>query len=104
MKNEFFKNLDRNGYAPSILQQENHCFCCYGNMNLQRHEVFHGSNREKSKMYGLWVQVCPVCHYKIHNGDGTLDKRLKVYGQQSAQTVYGWTESDFRKRFGKNYL
>lgn len=106
MKDDLFKRLDRNGYAPSIVQTDNErqCFVCYCNLNTQRHEIFHGSNREKSKMYGLWVNVCPVCHYKIHNGDGTLDKRLKVYGQQTAMTVYGWTEEDFRKRFGKNYL
>lgn len=106
MKNEFAKVLDRNGYAPSIMQTNNekHCFVCYGNLQPQRHEIFHGSNREKSKMFGLWVNVCPICHYKIHNSDGRLDHTLKVRGQEAAMTIYGWTEDDFRKRFGKNYL
>ena len=106
MKDDFFKRLDRNGYAESIVQTENEkqCFVCYGNMYTQRHEIFHGSNREKSKMYGLWVNVCPACHYLIHNGDGSLDKRLKVRGQEAAMTVYGWSIDGFRKRFGKNYL
>ena len=104
MKDDFFRNLDRNGYAPSIVQQENCCFVCMCNLHTQRHEIFHGSNREKSKMYGLWVNVCPACHYLIHNGDGSIDKRLKVRGQEAAMTVYGWSIDDFRKRFGKNYL
>ena len=103
-KNEFMERLDRNGYAPSILQTGNHCFVCYGNMYLQRHEVFHGPNREKSKMYGLWVNVCPACHHKIHNGDGGIDLKLKTYAQDVAMFMYNWTTQDFIKRFGKNYL
>ena len=102
--NEYGEPLDSNGYAPSILQHENHCFICYRNMYAQRHEIFHGSNRQKSKEYGLWINVCPVCHNSIHFTDGELDQRLKERGQDAAMAYYGWSTKDFIARFGRNYL
>ena len=96
--------MDRNGYNPSILCNERHCVICGTLRELTRHEVFHGAYRKKSKRYGLWVTVCPECHYMIHNGDGTLDRRLKREAQEQAITVNKWTVSDFRAEFGKNYL
>jgi hypothetical protein len=104
MKNEFGEQLDKNGYAPSILETEPHCFCCYGNLYLQRHEIFHGPNRKKAKADGLWVNLCPTCHYTVHNTNGELDRKLKKRGQEAAMTVYGWSEEEFRKRYGRNYL
>lgn len=103
MTNEFGKPLDKNGYAPSIMQDGNHCYVCYGNLNPIRHEAIHGFNRQKAKEYGLWVNVCPYCHWRIHNTDGKLDRMLKRNAQEAAMTVYGWSVEDFRERFGKNY-
>ena len=97
-------SLDRNGYAPSIMGNDNRCFICSRTGPLQRHEVFHGAFRNKSKRYGLWISVCPACHHRIHNSDGVLDKRLKAAGQREAMTVYGWDTAEFRRQFGKNYL
>ena len=106
MTNEYGQPLDRNGYAPSIISNEAVCLNCYTTLNLQRHEVFHGmAYRQKSKKYGLWVHLCPVCHMtKVHNSDGELDLRLKELGQETAMTVYGWSKEDFRDRFGRSYL
>lgn len=106
MKNEFGVLLDKNGYAPSIISHENVCLNCYTTLNLQRHEVFHGTAfRQKSKAYGLWVLLCPVCHLtKVHNSDGELDLKLKELGQQTAMTCYGWSKEEFRERFGRNYV
>lgn len=104
MKNEFGTQLDSNGYAPTILCTSASCAICRrSNVHLQRHEVFHGANRTKSKNYGLWLNVCMDCHALIHR-DGDLDRALKRQAQRHAMTVYKWTESDFRKRFGKNYV
>lgn len=96
--------FDRNGYAPSILGNEKYCSRCYRtDRPLQRHEVFHGAFRTKSKHYGLWIAICDECHRKIHS-DPREDRRLKEWSQRQAMLVYGWTEADFRKHFGKNYL
>lgn len=106
MKNEFGKELDKNGYAPSILKRHEGCHICgRRDLALQRHEVFHGGgNREKSKEYGLWIEVCWNCHNVIHNGNGELDKCLKKEGEQTALIHYKWGICDFRSRFGKSYL
>ena len=105
MINEFGVKLDRNGYIPSVVQQDRVCIGCNTTLYLQRHEIFHGyANRQKSKELGLWVHVCPTCHYKVHNSDGEFDLRLKELGQDVAMTVYGWDKDEFRRRFGRNYL
>ena len=106
MKNEYGVPLDKNGYAPSIISNDQVCLNCYTSMHLQRHEIFHGmANRKKSKEYGLWVLLCPVCHMtKVHNSDGELDLRLKERGQEAAMAFYGWDKEEFRKRFGRNYV
>ena len=104
MKNEFGATLDKNGYAPSIMQPvDKCCFICYSNLQPQRHEAIHGYNRQKAKEYGLWVNLCPACHWKVHNSDGKLDRQLKSNAQHAAMTVYGWTVDEFRERFGKSY-
>ena len=106
MTNEFGQQLDKNGYAPSIIQHEHVCLNCYTTYSLQRHEIFHGTGRrEKSKALGLWVNLCQVCHMtKVHNSDGELDLKLKELGQETAMAVYGWSKDEFRERFGRSYL
>lgn len=51
MTNEYGAPLDRNGYAPSILQDDDsYCLICLGNGYndpLNRHEVFGGPFRKK---------------------------------------------------------
>lgn len=104
-KNEFGEVLDRNGYAPSIAPPVTGCrICCRTDRPLQRHEVFHGANRQKSKAYGCWIEVCPQCHEAIHRKSGALDRGLKAWMQGLCRKRYGWDVEEFRARFGKNYL
>lgn len=99
--------LDRNGYAPSLWKQ-GECFVCGKRgtlyVPLQRHEIFHGPNREKSKRLGTWVTLCPMCHANVHHADPALDRWLKRVGQKEAMEHYGWSIDEFRSQFGKNYL
>ena len=115
MVNEYGVKLDSNGYAPSVLQPYilnpdavhpygDYCFLCCKTGDLARHEVFHGSNRQKSKALGCWVLLCPECHAKLHAKDSTIDWSLKQVAQQIAMDNYGWTVDDFRIRFGRSYL
>lgn len=107
MKNEFGVTLDRNGYAPSIVANtETRCFLCgCSDQKLDRHEIFHGAYRAKSKLHGLWV---PLCHFRCHLGgvhkQAYLDLDLKAKAQQAAHGAYGWTSEEFIERYGKNYL
>ena len=104
MKNEYGENLDRNGYAPSIVGDEGRCVVCGKRGEIQRHEVYHGPNREKSKNLGLWVPICRDCHDKVHHKNDGLDMKLKVAMQGQAMVHYKWTVEEFRKRFGKSYI
>lgn len=102
--NEYGVRLDKNGYAPSIFPT-GFCYeCLRTDAGLIRHEVFHGPFRNKSKKYGLWVNLCPYCHNRVHNSDGQLDLKLKRHGEYQAIKYYGWEKEEFIWRFGKNYL
>lgn len=106
MKNEYGVTLDRNGYAPSLLEwREGECLICGRVRPLQRHEVFHGSlYRERSKNLGCWVNICDDCHRAIHQTATFKERALKRLVQKAAMKHYGWSIADFRQRFGKNYL
>lgn len=97
-----------NGYNPSILQQDECCYLCGRcDRKLDRHEVFGGAYRQKSKEYGLWVLLCHEdCHEGRHgvHGDPANAKPLKRRAQAAAMCEYGWSIDDFRAVFGKNYL
>lgn len=106
--------MDKNGYAPSIMQDtvfESFCYLCGANGaldKLDRHEIFEGPNREKSKRLGLWVLLCNhECHIfgpmAAHNNASTA-LRLKQEAQRRAMEAYGWSTEDFIREFGKNYL
>ena len=113
MVNEYGAKLDRNGYAPSIIQDEadESCFICYANGYydpLNRHEAFGGSFRDKSKRLGLRGSLC---HYRCHQeGNDSVHKNresdlhIKRIAQMKAMEAYQWDTEDFIREFGKNYL
>lgn len=100
--------MGRNGYIPSILQDERDigCYLCgRADQHLDRHEVFHGPYRQKSKRLGLWVSLCHFrCHLCGVHENRELDMKLKEEAQKAAMEVYDWTVADFIKEFGRNYV
>ena len=107
MTNEYGVKLDRNGYAPSIMQQDTeHCYlcgCC--DQKLDRHEAFRGPYRTKSKNYGLWVTLCHErCHFGAVHRYYSTAWQLMINAQQAAMAHYGWTAQQFRDRFGKSWI
>ncbi len=103
--NEFGIALDRNGYAPSIVQSHGHCqYCARTDRALQRHEAFHGAYREKSKRLGCWLMLCDVCHDRLHHTNAQIDREVKEFMQRHAMQHYNWTIDEFRERFGKSYI
>lgn len=105
MTNEYGANLDRNGYAESIVQDIDGCYYCGTTAGkLDRHEIYHGANREKSKRLGLWVTLCHDCHMTLHQTDAALDWTLKREGQRIAMKRYEMSTDEFRAIIGKNYL
>ena len=113
MTNRYGIELDCNGYAPSIVQEDTgeSCFLCGANGRadpLNRHEIFGGAYRKKSKMAGLWVSLCHArCHQfgeRAAHNNAEINLTLRRRGQQAAMRVYSWTTADFIREFGKNYL
>ncbi len=107
--NEYGVPLDHNGYAPSILQEiPGVCHLCFrSDEKLDRHEVFGGADREKSKRLGLWVLLCHKTHHifgpaAVHNCRAA-DLALKREAQEKAMTHYGLTTEEFIRLFGRNY-
>ena len=99
--------LDRNGYAKSIMQTDmRKCFRCGRTTGkLDRHEVFPGPNRQKSKRLGLWVVLCHQdCHLNGAHAQQKIALALKQAGQVAAMKTYGWTKEDFIREIGRNYL
>ena len=101
------QKLDRNGYAPTILQSTKECWVSHQkDVDLVRHEVFGGNaNRSKSKAYGLWVWLTPHWHNMSSEGvhfNKPLALKLKKFAQAEFEVNY--PDLDFVKIFGKNYL
>jgi len=101
--------MDSNGYAPSLIKKSygecDSCFLCGRTSGkLDRHEIFHGPYRQKSKRLGLWVTLCHECHMDLHQHDANKDRALKNLGQLVAMGEFKWNIYDFRREFGKNYL
>lgn len=110
MNNEYGAPLDRNGYAPSIVQEDTGvCFLCgRSDQKLDRHECFGGAGRRaKSKRLGLWVSLCHTgCHqnsaWAVHENPSTA-AILHGEAQAAAMQTYGWGTGRFIAEFGRNY-
>lgn len=99
--------MDKNGYNPSIVQMDTtYCYFCYRrDRKLDRHEVFGGAYRDKSKAYGLWVMLChDECHLNGVHAKRNLREQLSQIAQARAMKEYGWDTDDFIREFGKNWL
>lgn len=112
MKNEFGAQMDRAGYAPSILQPtgKSCCFLCgrpAGGEKMDRHEPWNGANRRKSMELGLWVNLH---HYGCHEGPGSVHdqpakaRELRAEVQRAAMIRYGWSYGEWLERFGKSEI
>lgn len=86
----------------SILQEDNtKCFlCCKQYKKLDKHEVFGGSNRQKSMEWGLVYYLCRKCHQKADT-----DKTVRDYLHDFARKIFikKYSKEQFLKEFGKNY-
>ena len=94
--------MDRNGYNKSILNTEyGTCFICGKSGHTHRHEVFGGARRTASKKHGLWVNLCPDCHRRVHK-DGSLALDLKEITQK--EFMKNHTLKEFMNIAFRNYI
>lgn len=99
--------MDKNGYAPSIMQTDEYCYISKReNIDLVRHEIYYGTaHRKISKENGFWVYLDPFWH-TISNNSIHKNKTLDILLKQVCQRIFEKTHSrdEFMKLIGKNYL
>jgi len=91
----------------SILQTEKVCFFT-GDPNVDRHEVYFGSNRQVSIKNGLYVYLRHDRHiadspFATPHNNREIDLYLKRVCQEKYELDVG-TREEFMKLIGKNYL
>lgn len=94
-----------NGYNDSVLETESGvCFFCGLHCDTARHEIYYGTaNRQKAKLYGYWVNICPKHHREAHKEPNTgVDLWLKQTGQIEWEKTR--TRESFIKVWGRSYL
>lgn len=107
MKNEWGAELDRNGYAPSVVQADiSRCFLCHRtDRKLDRHEIFGNAMRNKSKRMGLWVVLChEPCHLTAAHQSAEVMDWLHREGERACIDTYDMDIPAFRNEFYTNYL
>lgn len=96
--------------SKSIIQDKKsgRCYLCGAQgVLLEEHHVFGGGCRKLSEHYGLKVYLCHFCHNEppkgVHHNREEREK-LQSRVQKTAMAVYGWSEEDFIKIFGRNFV
>jgi hypothetical protein len=83
------------------------CYLCGKWTDMEKHHVYGGAYRDKSEKYGLTVYLCHACHNEPPNGvhhNREVADYMHRMGQRKAMHERGWTEKDFVREFGRNYL
>lgn len=98
----------KNGYKDSLFDTESgHCYLCKyfpddPEIQTVRHEIMQGiANRELSKRYGLWINICTAHHDDIHRNPKDYEW-LKEAAQELFECVYPC--EDFLTIFGRKYI
>ena len=95
--------MDRNGYSPSLFTTEpGECYICGSHRETARHEVIFGiASRVLAKRDGLWINVCPECHRRIHANQSDY-----LYLKETAQRLFEAQRGhdEWMWVYGRNYL
>nr|DAQ61943.1 MAG TPA: Recombination enhancement function protein nuclease, DNase, HYDROLASE.4A [Caudoviricetes sp.] len=99
-KSNKLKKLEAKRY--SILTENlKVCYICTKDKKDDLHEIFGGSNRQKSMQWGLVIPVCRKCHDEWENNK---ELRKKIQKEAKEEFIKRNTKEKFRKEFGKNYI
>lgn len=98
MKKKSSKLAYKERKRVSILTDDtSRCFIC-GMKKDDIHEIFGGSNRQKSMEHGLVIPICRKEHSDIKNFENWLHR----LGQKKFEETH--TRKEFIKEFGKSYI
>jgi len=99
-KSNKLKQLEAKRY--SILTNNlNICYVCNKHKKDDMHEVFGGSNRQKSMIWGLVIPICRGCH-----SEWDINKELRKKIQEKAKKKFYklYSKEKFLQEFGKYYF
>ena len=98
-KSNKLKQLEAKRY--SILTNNlNICYICHKKRKDDIHEIFGGSNRQKSMKWGLTIPTCRECH-----SEWDINKELRKRVQEEAKQKFYklYSKEKFLEEFGKYY-
>ena len=78
-----------------------HCIICKRKKD-HLHEIFFGSNRQKSMQYGFVIPLCSEHHAEMHKNN-VWQEYWHVKGQEYWEEFIG-TREEFIEVFGESYL
>ena len=78
-----------------------HCIICKRKKD-HLHEIFFGSNRQKSMQYGFVIPLCHECHAEMHRSKD-WQEHWHVKGQEYWEKNIS-SRKEFIEVFGRNYL
>lgn len=99
-KSSKLARLEKNRFSV-FTNDLDHCIICKRKKD-HLHEIFFGSNRQKSMQYGFVIPLCYECHAEIHRNK-EWQEYWHIKGQEYWEENTGSRE-EFIKVFGKNYL
>lgn len=76
------------------------CYICNEKKKDDLHEVFGGSNRQKSMIWGLVIPICRECH---DEWDVNKSLRKQIQQKTKEEFIKRNTKEKFREEFGKYY-
>lgn len=99
-KSNKLKKLETKRYSI-ITNNLKVCYICEKNKKEDLHEIFGGSNRQKSMQWGLVIPVCRECHKEWE-----VNEQLRKRIQQEAKEKFieKNTKEKFREEFGKYFI
>lgn len=83
---------------------QGYCEICHKWTALERHHIYGNAFRKKSEQYGAVVEICRECHDDLHHHHPAKYVWLKREWQDKLMAWNEWTEDDFIREFGRNYL
>lgn len=89
----------------SLISKSKCCYVCGTTLNIHKHHIYMGANRNNSERIGAWVYLCSFHHNGSSNGvhyNHNLDIELKKKAQIEFEKEH--TRDEFMKIIHKNYL
>ena len=92
--------LERNRFSV-FTDNLDHCIICRAKKD-HLHEIFFGSNRQKSMLYGFVIPVCSEHHAEMHRNKD-WQEYWHIKGQEYWEEFID-SKEEFIKVFGKSYI